>query len=628
MNFLKSLLWIVLLIFPIYSQDIITSRAAETKTILILFGLSPSTPAYQPILNGIRLKLNEAFGDDYILHMEFLETERYSVNNYPKPIFDSYNDKYRSINLDLLICVGRNVIKPIKDNADKYLLNLPTIAFDLDYSRYGIESDLKLNSQTLSIGLKFNIEKTLSKSLDLFPEVYSLYLITGISDFDKLMLSISLAAAKKIDRIKKTKILTDLSMDEILMEVRRIPRNSLIVIPVYIKDSRSVPYYNTEAIFLISREASAPVISLSDMGMGQGSLGGYILSFKKAGIFTGKAAVDILNGADPNSITVSEDDFYESVYDWRELKKWNLESSSFIPNESTILFEPNDPIERFKWVIGAALLFLVLQSLLIANLIRLNRNQKTLTKKIIETENKYREFLHEDRGLRLGQIAASLSHELNQPLTAILSTAQAGINFINSHEANNELLKQILQKIVDNDKRTASVLNSLRGMLKLEKREKEKVSLTRLLEEVISVVKSEASKRDIKLNTEFLNDQINIIADKVQIQQVFLNIIFNAIQSIDKNENGKGEILINCFIKNDQAIVSVSDNGTGINDEIRERLFKPFASSKSEGLGIGLSICKTIIDDHQGKIWAENLPEGGAKFSFSLNVLNDDQRQQ
>jgi two-component system, LuxR family, sensor kinase FixL len=119
----------------------------------------------------------------------------------------------------------------------------------------------------------------------------------------------------------------------------------------------------------------------------------------------------------------------------------------------------------------------VLQSLLIANLIRLNRNQKLMTKKIIETENKYREFLHEDRSLRLGQLTASLSHELNQPLTAILSNAQAGINFVNSNEATPELLKEIFQKIVDNDKRGASILSSIRGMLKLESREKEKVNV-------------------------------------------------------------------------------------------------------------------------------------------------------
>jgi signal transduction histidine kinase len=367
--------------------------------------------------------------------------------------------------------------------------------------------------------------------------------------------------------------------------------------------------------------ANVPVFAYSDMGFGDGAVGGYILSFEKVGLLSGVFAVKILEGANPNSLSVTEQDYYDYVFDWRQLKRWNIADSDLITEKSTILFEEVNFIYEYKWILGAVLLFLVLQSMMIANLIRLNRNQKLMTKKVIETENRYREFLHEDRSLRLGQLTASLSHELNQPLTAILSTAQAGINFINSNEATPELLKQIFQKIVENDKRGASILSSIRGMMKLERRKKEKTDINSLVNEVAAVYKNEASMYGIRLNVRLLDEPVYIFADGIQIQQVLLNLIFNASQSMEKINDSNKVITISNYINNTDVIVSVSDRGTGVDEAEKDKLFKPFITSKKEGTGIGLVICRSIIEDHDGKIWAENIPDGGAKFSFSLNII-------
>jgi C4-dicarboxylate-specific signal transduction histidine kinase len=212
---------------------------------------------------------------------------------------------------------------------------------------------------------------------------------------------------------------------------------------------------------------------------------------------------------------------------------------------------------------------------------------------------------------------------LNQPLTAILSTAQAGINFINSNEANPEMLKEILQKIVDNDKRGASILRSIRGMIKLENREKEKVELNSLAKEVTAIFQGEANKHNTKLNVEITDEPKFVLADRIQIQQVLLNLILNASQSMDKIKDSDKSITLTNYINGEEVTVSVRDRGTGINEEIKSKLFRPFVTSKKEGTGIGLVICRSIIEDHEGKIWAENMPDGGAKFSFSLKLLKD-----
>ncbi|NWG29683.1 MAG: sensor histidine kinase [Ignavibacteriaceae bacterium] len=596
----------------------------DNKNILILFAYASDGPAYRRILKGIEEEIANQVGSNYTLQAEYLDIAHYPQWDYPKEVFDKYNEKYREINLDLLICVGVGIIDPVKKNADDYLLSLPTVVLDLDFSNFGYETDFHLNNKTAVLPLKFNIDKTFSTALSLFPEATSISFISGTSRLDKFLALVTKEAAGKILGNKKITFDTDLSMNETLQLVKKLPDSTIIFIPYYTTDSKLVPYHNTEAIRLIRIEANAPIFHLSDLGLGEGAVGGYIMNFAKAGSLTGKVAVKILDGTDPNSIKISESDYYDYAFDWRELKRWNLENSDLIPEESIILFKEFNFLYEYKWILGAIILFLVLQSMMIVNLIRLNRNQKLMTKKVIETENRYREFLHEDRSLRLGQLTASLSHELNQPLTAILSTAQAGINFIDSNEATPELLKQIFQKIVENDKRGASILSSIRGMMKLESREKEKVNLNSLIDEVTSVYRNEASLRNIKLIVNLTDEPVYIFADGIQIQQVLLNLIFNASQSMGKINASKKVITISDSINNTNVIVSVSDRGTGIDEAEKDKLFKPFITAKKEGTGIGLVICRSIIEDHEGKIWAENIPDGGAKFSFSLKIIKDE----
>lgn len=593
----------------------------KSPNILILFAMQPNTPAYHRILFGIEEKLRENLGESYNLYTEYLEKGLYPEGEYPREKFDLINEKYNDSQLDLLICVGVNIIEIVRKNAAEYLLQLPVVSLDLDFSNYGYVTPFSLNQKTAEIRLKLNVERTIAEALSLFPEADSVYFIAGVAQFDKLLFSISKQAAERMIKDKKVIYATDLSMDETVNLVRNLPKQSIIFMPNYNVDRKGVPYFNPEAARIISRNANAPVFVYTSTGFGDGTIGGYILNFEKAGLIAGEAAIKILNGTDPVSIIASEKDYYEFIFDWRELKRWNLSNSELIPEESTVLFREVNFLEEYKWVFGAVLLFVVLQSLLIANLIRLNRNQKLMTKKIIETENKYRVFLHEDRSLRLGQLSASLSHELNQPLTAILSNAQAGINFVNSNEATPELLKEIFQRIVDNDKRGASIISSIRGMLKLESREKEKINLNAVVIEVLTVYESEAAKRDHRINSNLTDEPVYVFADRIQIQQVLLNLIFNASQSMEKVGRRTNAINITQVIDDDNVIVSVRDYGQGIDELIKDKLFKPFVSLKKEGMGIGLSICRSIIEDHDGKIWAENMSDGGAKFSFSLKIV-------
>ncbi len=445
----------------------------------------------------------------------------------------------------------------------------------------------------------------------------------GTSKADLLYGEATRAAAKKFDQRITSHFLTWMSMDQVLDTVKRLPENSIIIIPSFNVDSKGVSYYNPESVRLISQAANVPVFAYSDMGFGDGSVGGHILSFKKIGLIAGETAIKILNGSDPASIKIGNRDIFEHIYDWRQLKRWGLAGSDLVPKGSRIMFEEVSFFKKFRIIIIATVIFLILQSLLIINLVRLNRKQKQVTAQLLEAENKYRVLIREDRVLRIGQLTASLSHELNQPLTAILSTAQAGIRFIDSNTLDPVLLQELFQNIVEDDKRTASILSSIRSMLKLEKREKERVNLNILVEEIINVYQGESVIKDIKLQMILPEQPVFILADPIQIQQVIMNLLQNAMQSFEKAQPGTRLVTIKEVVDKELVTVSVRDHGEGIADSVKDKLFNPFVTSKNEGTGIGLSISRSIIDDHQGRIWAENVPEGGAIFAFSLKVYQD-----
>ena len=607
------------LLFIIYSVGIAREPEKE-KSILILFSLGSSTPAYANILDGLRRELTRKLGDSFDPHMEYLETEHYPKGKYPKEKFEVYNQKYKDIELDLLICVGTDIITTIKNNADSHLLSLPAISIDYDFSSYGIFSDIALNRQTALIGLKVDIDSTVSQALNLFPETSTIYIVCGVSKLDSLFLSISKKVVSKMKGQRKIVFLTDVSMDEVLGKVSRLPENSLVVVSSFSTDERLIPYYNPESVSLISKVSNAPVFAYTDMGFGEGAVGGYIISFYKVGLFAGETALKILQGVNPNTIQATEKDYYELVFDERILKRWKLENSDRIPGESRILYRELTFFGKYKWIISGGIFILILQALLIVKLVRTIRKQKLLAMRLVDTENKYMDLFHEDRILRLGQLTASLTHELNQPLTAILSTSQAGIRFMDSKQPDPALIKELFLNISEDDKRAASILSSVRSMMKLEKREKERVNLNALILEIADLYRSKTIEINFTMNVQLPDIPVYIIADPIQIQQVILNLMSNASQAIEDAPDKNALITITEIIQDEYVQVSVLDYGRGIDASVMDRLFNPFISTRKDGLGIGLAICRSIIEDHQGKIWAENMPEGGANFSFKLKV--------
>jgi two-component system, LuxR family, sensor kinase FixL len=231
---------------------------------------------------------------------------------------------------------------------------------------------------------------------------------------------------------------------------------------------------------------------------------------------------------------------------------------------------------------------------------------------------------HLSRVAMLGELSASLAHELNQPLTAILSNVQAAQRFMAANEPDLDEVREILAEIVDDDNRASAVIRRLRVLFRNEGRALEPVEIGSVLTDVAGLIGSEAVLRHIQ--TAFVVDRNLplVLGDRVQLQQVVMNLVLNAFDAVQPSPEGERCVTARALVDGQGRVeVKVRDSGSGLFGNLPEKVFEPFFTTKPTGMGIGLSICRSIVEAHGGAITAENNPEGGATFWFTLPPAQD-----
>ena len=229
------------------------------------------------------------------------------------------------------------------------------------------------------------------------------------------------------------------------------------------------------------------------------------------------------------------------------------------------------------------------------------------------------ELAHLSRVTMLGELSGSLAHELNQPLTAILSNAQAAQRFLAHDDVDLNEVRDILNDIVNQDKRAGEVIHRLRLLLKKSTVEHQLLDLNDVVSEVLKLVRNDLLNQKVTGQMELAPELPAIVGDRVQLQQVVLNLVMNGCDAIATGPTGDRKLIIRTGLSNGEGIcVSVADQGVGLAPDNLEKVFEPFFSTKPDGMGLGLSVCRTIITAHGGKLWAANNVDRGATFYFTI----------
>jgi PAS domain S-box-containing protein len=245
-----------------------------------------------------------------------------------------------------------------------------------------------------------------------------------------------------------------------------------------------------------------------------------------------------------------------------------------------------------------------------------------------ETESEFRQqraaLAHMTRVSTMGELAASLAHELNQPLTAILSNAQAAQRFLATNPVDLEEVRAILADIVYDDNRAGEVIRRVRTLVRKQPREFTALDLAGIISEVVALLHTDAILHNVRVTLELTQNLPHVRGDRVEMQQVLLNLLINAFDAMKDALRWKREVVVWAeAVRSDIVRVGVRDSGPGLSGDMRDKIFEPFFTTKRQGMGMGLSISRSIVEAHGGRLWAENNSDYGATFYFTLPVEGD-----
>jgi PAS domain S-box-containing protein len=230
------------------------------------------------------------------------------------------------------------------------------------------------------------------------------------------------------------------------------------------------------------------------------------------------------------------------------------------------------------------------------------------------------EFAHLSRVSMLGELSGSLAHELNQPLAAILSNAQAAQRFLAQNPEDLREVREILQDIVDDDKRAGEVIRRLRALLRKEEIAHHPVDCNEIVLDVLRLMRSDLVNRNVSVSTQLAPALPQVTGDRVQLQQVMLNLVINGCDAVDALRPRDRQLTVRTALVDGHIEVAVADRGKGIAPADLERVFEPFVTTKPHGMGLGLAVCRTIVTAHAGRIWAARNPDAGTTFRFTVPV--------
>jgi len=250
----------------------------------------------------------------------------------------------------------------------------------------------------------------------------------------------------------------------------------------------------------------------------------------------------------------------------------------------------------------------------------LDRLEIRVSERTAELMKTQAELAHLSQVLSMAELTASIAHEINQPLTAVVTHGHACVEWLSASPPNLEKTRQTIERMIQDGTRAGAVLSRIRALFKKEAPAKDWFDMNEVIHELTVFLRDEAVRRRITIRTDLVPGLTKVKADRVQLQQVVLNLMMNGMDAVAETTGRPRELLISAREEDSELLVRVEDSGIGLNAETAEKIFQPFFTTKPHGIGMGLSISRSIIESHEGHLWAVPRPTGGAVFQFTLPI--------
>ena len=478
------------------------------------------------------------------------------------------------------------------------------------------EEDLlsRVDPEIVGVPMRFDIVGTIELALHLRPDTHNVVIISGASDYDQEWLGRAERQLRNLRDGVEIRQISSQTVAQMLDSVAALPNDSVVLFTSVFNDASGQRYLPGDVLEQLAKVSRVPIFSIFDTYLGHGILGGSVSSWKEQGRLAGLVTSRVLDSGDPQTATLPPVPVPACTVDARELARWSIQESQ-LPPGCDVRFRTPTFWEVNRWTIMAGALAAVLTCLFLVVLLLQGRRRHRIE---LELNHQRGELMHAARLAMMGELTAGIAHEINQPLGAILSNADTAELLLDRDPSQLSEVRQILADIRRDDLRASEVIRHMRSLLRKRELELMPLDLNRTIADVVRLLEENARRRGILLGAELDESLPLVSADRVHIEQVLFNLLLNGMDAIGENGALGGDLKVRSRRSEGSVEVSVIDSGTGISPELQAHLFDSFYSTKENGLGLGLSIARSIIAAHEGRIWSENNEQGGATFFFTL----------
>jgi signal transduction histidine kinase len=596
---------------------LLQAQVAQRTKILFLYQHDPNAPGVVVFTQPLKAVVREQIPTGVEFYDEYLDLDRFPGPDRSPQLARYFAEKYRDFRPDAIVTEGTRALRFATERLSSLFPGVP-IVYGVTFEPGVDFSALPANVTGRRQPLPYVSTYSLARALQ--PDANRVVLVSGAGRQDSLLLTVALREIRPLLNGLTLEVLQDWSYESLMDTLRHTPPRSFVIFSSFTQDQGGRRFYPADLIASLTRVASAPVYGIAHNWVGNGIVGGAVMQFGDDGLRTGRLLVRVLRRAPGDPMPPPEVAATPVVVDWRELQRWHLSDDRLPPN-TEVLFRTPSLWQRYRTTVLITLGLLLLQSALIAWLLLerrgRRRSQAALRESEARADEQRRELAHLGRVALVGELSTALAHEMKQPLAAIMANVSVGQRLLQADGIATAQLREILDDIASDDRRARDVIDHLRDLVKKNGSKAQVLSANAVVSEVLALMRSDLQRRGVVARTRLCEPDPLVLGNRVELQQVVLNLVMNACDAMADTAPGDRRLLISTTREGD-ARIEIRDAGSGIPPDGLAKIFEPFVTTKRDGLGLGLAICRSIVSAHGGSISAANNPDRGATFVISL----------
>ncbi|MGE6784568.1 sensor histidine kinase [Ensifer adhaerens] len=581
--------------------------SAFAERILILYENESTQPATMEIAQGITRRLVED-KRHFELYSEHLDLVRFGSDADWQRLIEYLRVKYAGRPLDALLTVGPSALRFALAERDLFAPGVPIVFGAVR----GLPEDVTMPPDATGVLSRFDVKGTLELARRLQPDAKRATILTGSAPFDRSWKETARTLLGEHYAGFDIDYLDGLSLNGFKAKATALPADSVLLILTVFADAEGVSYIPRDAASRIASTSGAPVYSVYSSYFDGAVLAGHVGTFTAIGAEMAGLALRLFDGGGTAPPATQKE---VALIDWKQVVSRGI-AHDRIPEDAEILHYQPTAWEQFRLPIILGLSVIAAQAVSIAALILQNRRNRGL-EDMVSTQRL--ELAHMSRHSQVSQLSGTLAHELTQPLTSILANAEAGRKIARVGNVDLGEIGEIFDDIVADNKRAGEVIGQLRSMMRKGDVSVERIDLNDAMRSTVALVNAEMVARRTQVSVSPNAEPLPVQANMVQLQQVILNLILNAADAMAELPPKQRKIEIATRLgENGARQLTVSDTGPGIAPDRMTEVFKPFVSTKDNGLGLGLAISRSLVEARGGKLVFDGMATRGARAIVTL----------